>query len=198
MKEFFAVIPDLFFDVIGIFVPGAALLFGIACMGYTVPIRQPTTGFELLYVLIVCYLVGHLLYAASSRIVARVASQVQPNPKRMWLLCQRNADQAESEAIKGPPICPEHYVVNENFRRTLVEEIHEEWSISPKRTLDTKSSYELLRSYLHIHDHERGAYLRKEQAYGELARSMVLGSASPAAHAGSLCEVLACCILFSR
>lgn len=155
MKDMLSMIAEFFFDVFGIFVPGLALLAAIYWMGFVPIIKMPTNGYEAVLFILACYLLGHALFALSQVIVPWLADRTIKDPKKTWL---------DDKSPMGPQL-----------RDHLRAQVISKWCLAPD-CLPDHVAYELCRNYIHIQHSERASFLRKEQTYGELSRSMVVVS----------------------
>lgn len=148
MKDALSIVPEFFFDICGIFIPGLALLSALCWMGFIPLAVLPDDTYKAIGVVLASYLVGHLLFSFSQRSVAWVANKAHVEPRR---------DLLDSRDALG---------------QILKSRVEAKWCLAPG-CLSQEMIYELCRNYVHVRDNERSAFLRKEQTYGELSRSMV-------------------------
>lgn len=159
-----SVIPEGFYDLLGILFPGIslnALLAGLKMPLFSAKI--PGNIFELLSFLLVSYILGHLLYSASTILLPRLAGWLTQDP-RLQMLHPKQDD--------GYPLA-ELFAITGNAGNELTRRIRQKWKL-PSSFPTTVALYELCRNYVHVKDKERANFIRKEMAYGELARSLVL------------------------
>ncbi len=161
-----AVVPEAFYDLLAVFVPGLALAAGAISLGLTPPDKVGSSDLTggLLFVLL-SYLAGHLLYGASTLIVASATSAIYPSPRRFYLSGDvgprwRRLGHFEPKFSAG-------------FRDRLRAAIEQEFDLSPD-CLDAQLYYELCRTHLVSMAPSLSRFVRKEQAYGELSRSLAL------------------------
>jgi hypothetical protein len=157
MKDVFSVIPEFFFDIIGMFIPGVTLILAFTWMDMQIDLNLYLQKYEVFVILLISYLTGHILYGLSTFIVANVINWFGHKPKENWLDINHE--------VRG---------VSKEVREELIHEIKKcsgEESVVSK---NEKYYYEFCRNYLHTHSPERAGFVRKQQAYGELARSMVV------------------------
>lgn len=148
MKDALSIIPEFFFDICGIFIPGLALLSALCWMGFIPLAMLPDDTYKAIGVVLASYLVGHLLFSFSQRSVAWLADIIHIEPRKTL------------QDSKYP------------LGKLLTSRIEAKWCLEPN-CLPQEVIYELCRNYVHVRDNERSSFLRKEQTYGELSRSMV-------------------------
>lgn len=154
MKDTLSLIPELFFDIIGIFIPGALLYLGLDFMGLEFGIRSLNGIASTVIIILIIYVTGHFLYAISTITIAKLANRVEYSRKEEWLDLGVKSD------------------ISPDSKQLLLQKISEKWKIPLENGIDKKAAYEFCRNYIHVRNNERASFIRKEQAYGELARSM--------------------------
>jgi hypothetical protein len=110
---------------------------------------------------------GHGLYAASNFAVPLVFNRFTVSPRITMLGLDEHGNSAPSKFFRVKS--------DSESVSLLLRHIKEKWNI-PGQALDPTLYYELCRNYVHVKDSRRGTFIRKEQAYGELARSMTFGA----------------------
>lgn len=157
MKDVFSVIPEFFFDVIGIFIPGATLILALSWMDIRIEFSPLLQKYEGFVILLICYLAGHILYGLSTFIIANLINWFGHKPKENWFNLNHN--------VKG---------VSKEVREELISEIRECSGEKGEISKNKKYYYEFCRNYLNKYAPERAGFVRKQQAYGELSRSMIV------------------------
>jgi hypothetical protein len=90
MKDFFSIIPEFFFDIIGMFIPGATLILALSWMDIQIDLNHYLQKHEGFVILLICYLAGHMLYGLSTFIVASVINWIGHKPREDWLNNNQN------------------------------------------------------------------------------------------------------------
>jgi len=159
-------IPEAFYDLLAILVPGLVVL----CFAYYGPknpwLPVPATLGEGAVHILAAYLVGHMLSVASIQVVARLANRLHGSPRAMLI-------EANGRQPILPGARPFRPVLNDAFRHLLRKRMTNLWKL-PDDALDGQLCYELCRTYVAARHAERTRFIRKEQAYGELFRSLTL------------------------
>ena len=158
MKETLSLIPELFFDIIGIFIPGAILYIGLYIMGFRYQVQNINDFILTVSIILIIYISGHFLYAISTITIAKSADHIQYSRKKEWLDLDVNSE------------------ITKEIKKLLIQKIGQKWNMPIENGIDQKAAYEFCRNYIHTRNIERASFIRKEQAYGELARSMPIVS----------------------
>src|SRR5688572_5925393 len=88
MKDALAIIPEFFFDVCGIFVPGLTLLSAVYWMGLIPLAILPYDNYKAVGVILVSYLAGHLVFSFSQKFVAWFADRkIRPREEFLESSC---------------------------------------------------------------------------------------------------------------
>ena len=159
-------IPELFYDLIAIVLPGyAVLIFLYFFVDDRIAIETPGGWVQGLGHIFIAYLVGHLLYSLSIETVAVAANRFYGSPRVSELLETQSAGSNHRRNLE-PSFSP-------SFRDLLRKEITLKWGLA-EADIDAQMFYELCRHYVAMRAPDRARVIRKEQAYGELSRSLVL------------------------
>ncbi|MEZ5359819.1 MAG: hypothetical protein R3F48_13450 [Candidatus Zixiibacteriota bacterium] len=160
-------IPESFYDIIGIMLPGTAFVAAVTLLDFSiVTLTFPSSGYELFRFLLFGYLAGHLLYSSSTMLISRLATAISGDPRSAMVLEESNPNFTQKSFTFGLP-----------FRKYLRSLVKIKWNLNDDFDEDSvRLSYELCRNYVHIMNKDRASFIRKEQAYGELTRSVTLGS----------------------
>lgn len=169
-------IPEFFYDLIAVLLPG------VFALGYTYLLFPDMfNSFVGLYpylnnifaLLFIAYILGHISYSLSSELVVPVFSFLSGNPIKTLL---------------GKPIKKYQKKFNKHFLREVIE--HDEYFTTNvtkgiKKYTGDKSfdlnvgenidvAYEFCRNFIIEKASRNYTTIRKEQAYGELSRSIIL------------------------
>lgn len=169
-------LPELFYDLIAIFIPGFYCYYCFSLM-YSQETLSNVIGFsainETLAGLIVIYLLGFIVYFFSSYFIARIFNFILGDP-RFLLLGEKPNKRYElvnkyflSEKSKD---IADYYKTNVEKRIRL---LMNDKTFTVKNNLDP--AYEFCRNYV-MEKRNRSTTIRKEQAYGEMSRGIVLVS----------------------
>lgn len=177
-------LPEFFYDLIGIFVPGFYLYFCYAIIYDQKVISELFEGSvlnETVATIFITYLAGHCIYTLSSYFVAKTFDRLTGNPIKILLghtktKGQRFVDRAFFIGVVSED---DHFKKNvEKCIGQLTKDVtftlsNEDGSAKlDKITV----AYEICRNYVMENAKKRAGIIRKEQAYGEMARGIVFVS----------------------
>jgi pimeloyl-ACP methyl ester carboxylesterase len=173
-------IPELFYDLLSILTPGVyllvavTLLFGGASLEWisNVPGLHPT-----LVAFFTAYVAGHLIYSFSSITVAKLFIFLSGQPIHDLLITTQPPTWRDRLHGKMNQLFFIGFPRNNRDLASLVERAIQRITHNPSfkltGTADLNVAYELCRNYVMERTARRALAIRKEQAYGEMARGGV-------------------------
>ena len=179
MNTFSSTIPELFYDLIGIFIPGG-YLFGSIYVA--LQLREITVGVDFgatgntFGILLAMYVLGHVVYSLGSITTAKLFAFLLGQPSGFLLSStppRRGHAFLHKMLFIGTPID------NSFLRKSVTQSIQRVCTLSNSTDIVSKDpylAYEIARNYIMEHSRNRAAFIRKEQAYGEMARGIVTSS----------------------
>lgn len=169
-------LPELFYDLIAIFIPGFycyycfSLMYGQETLTNAIGI---TSINETITSLVIIYLVGFILYFFSSYFIARIFNFFFGDPKFILLGAKLN----KRHQFLNRYFLSENSYDTVNFYKSNIElrirHLTDNESFELKDNLDP--AFEICRNYV-MGKLFRSTTIRKEQAYGEMSRAIVLVS----------------------
>jgi hypothetical protein len=167
-------IPELFYDLLSILMPGVYLLIAIYFIknGGVEDLIRSGIIYPALTGIVLAYLLGFLLYSISSLIVAKPFSWLLGQPAYFLLLgdLKRKHLRRHQWLFLGIPTTPEH------LHRGVERSLRQLQGDSNFKITDNNINevYEFCRNYVMERSARRAISIRKEQAYGEMCRAIVV------------------------
>lgn len=175
MDKFSIDIPEIFYDLIGIFFPGFFLYF---CSTLILPkdtfaalLKQPFMN-EIVAAIFLVYLSGHAIYSLSSVFVSRLFTVLSGNP-RFTLL---GKPLSSKQKFFNKHFLLEDINHDKYFMETVTKGIQTHTKINDfdlKKQENIDIAFEHCRNYVMEKTSRNYSIIRKEQAYGEMARGII-------------------------
>ena len=167
-------LPELFYDLLGIFVPGLYLL--VATFFVHKPIVRELLAEPLIHPavtgLILAYLFGYLLYSISSLIVAKPFSAVLGQPTHFLLPGASTDKYLRRHRLLFLGVPPMADLLATRVAKGI-QQLHDDFDFRISQA-NIDIVYELCRNYVMERSARRAIAIRKEQTYGEMSRAVVL------------------------
>lgn len=169
-------LPELFYDLIGIFIPGFYLYFSLSLIysQETLTIIQRFSFVnEYISTILLVYIAGHLVYTFSTIFIAKVFNILGGNPTYLLL---------------GEPYLKRQETFNRVFLREVIDSNNPYYIETIQNAIRQQTgnkyfmikdfpnrdiAYEYCRNFVMEKTTNRSANIRKEQAYGEMARGII-------------------------
>lgn len=166
-------IPELFYDLLSILMPGLYLLIAIYFAKKEIVESLTNAGIihPTLTVIVVAYLLGFLLYSVSSFFVAKRFTTLLGNPSQLLLLGDPSEKyyKRNQQYFMGVPATSKH--LREGVEDGVRQLRGQSFRITEENINEV---FEYCRNYVMERSARRAISIRKEQAYGEMCRSMVV------------------------
>jgi hypothetical protein len=176
MDNFTFDIPEIFYDLIGIFIPGFFLFLGISVIlpreNYNDFISESFLN-STIVTLFLIYLSGHAIYSLSTVIIARVFRKLSGNPK--FTLLGKSLTKRQQNFNKY--FLMEEIDHDKYFSETVERGVKLHTDITDfdiKKSENMDIAYEHCRNFIMENAKKNYAIVRKEQAYGEMSRGIIL------------------------
>jgi hypothetical protein len=167
-------LPELVYDLLSIFIPGLScycafnLIFSDSKLARIPDVMLTEKTFiEIGFI----YILGHVVNSCGNFFVPKVFGRIFGHPMKLLLMSnpKRIHQTANGFFLMGLPSKNDFFIDN-------IEAKIQKITNSPNYKLDEKNiplAYEICRNYVMENSSKRGLFLSKEQAYGEMSRSMI-------------------------